>query len=161
MTSYSFSRAVGEFAGFMSSHQRRLMAAQFDAAKAWLAPGKSPCPTPRGTFDHHIDGSLAAGALLLEAQVQTQNELLRWSERWLSLLGKEIDLHMTQLPTTPAASAMHSAMTVGGCAMESMSKASRQVNQFACASLNAAARRAVSSAREELDKPAALPRIAC
>lgn len=157
MTSYPFSRAVGELAGFMSSHPQRLMTAQFDAARAWLAPGKPPCPTPRDTLDHHIDGSLAAGALLLEAQVQAQNEFLRWSERWFSLVGKELDLQLTQLPLTPAASAIHSALAVGGCAMESMSKASRQVNQFACASLNAAARRAVSSAREEFDKPAVMP----
>ena len=43
------------------------------------------------------------------------------------------------------------AVAVGGCAYESMSKATRQVNQFACTNMSAASMRAVKHARKHLN----------
>ena len=52
--------------------------------------------------------------------------------------------------TRPSRDALESAVAVGGCAYESMSKATRQVNQFACTNLSAASLRAVKHARQHL-----------
>jgi hypothetical protein len=83
--------------------------------------------------------------------VQAGNDLMMLSERLVSSMNRDLVKQLDKTPLTrPSRDALESAVAVGGCAYESMSKATRQVNQFACTNMSAASMRAVKHARKHL-----------
>ena len=145
--------AMTALADVLAQNQRRLVDAQLDVCRQWVEACRPPqtAPKPNPANDGPLDGPLQATQSLLIAQVQAGNDLMMLSERLVSSLNRELVKQLNQAPMTrPSRDALESAVAVGGCAYESMSKATRQVNQFACTNLSAASLRAVKHARQHL-----------
>ena len=145
--------AMTALADVLAQNQRRLVDAQLDVCRQWVEACRPPqtLPKPNPANDGPLDGPLQATQSLLIAQVQAGNDLMMLSERLVSSLNRDLVKQLNQAPMTrPSRDALESAVAVGGCAYESMSKATRQVNQFACTNLSAASLRAVKHARQHL-----------
>ena len=109
-------------------------------------------PLANAAEDTRLDGPMRPPNPLLIAQVQAGNDLMMLSERLVSSMNRDLVKQLDKSPLTgPSRDALESAVAVGGCAYESMSKATRQVNQFACTNMSAALdARSVKHARKHL-----------
>ena len=151
------SQAMTALIDVLAQNQRRLVEAQFDVCRQWVEACRPPetqsgsTPLANAAEDTRLDGPMQATQSLLIAQVQAGNDLMMLSERLVSSMNRDLVKQLDKTPLTrPSRDALESAVAVGGCAYESMSKATRQVNQFACTNMSAASMRAVKHARKHL-----------
>ncbi len=139
-----FAEAVSELAQVLSRNQQRLISAQFEAYHSLLAGQKTAQQAAP-----QLDNTIEASNLLISAHVCAHNDLLQFSERWLGHWQRQV----AQNAREGGAEEMIPAMTAGSTMIESLSRASRQINQFACTNMGAAAMRGVRSARAVLKQP--------
>lgn len=150
-------QAMTTLVDVLAQNQRRLVEAQFDVCRQWVEACRpaqlnaSATSLANAAEDTRLDGPMQATQSLLIAQVQAGNDLMMLSERLVSSMNRDLVKQLDKSPLTgPSRDALESAVAVGGCAYESMSKATRQVNQFACTNMSAASMRAVKHARKHL-----------
>ena len=148
-------RSFGDLLGWQNRVARQMLSnmqqqqqAKADALEAWLSQRSA-------ILQNSLEEGVHASKDLYIATGNAQADWLQASERLLAEANRNLLQTIKQLSpcgSLPAAAMqpMCSAMTVGSCAVESMSKATRQVTHFASTNLGNAAVNAVRMAREEL-----------
>lgn len=148
-------RSFGDLLGWQNRVARQMLTnmqqqqqAKTDVLEAWL--------NQRAVIlQNTLEEGVHASKDLYIASGNAQADWLQASERLLTEANRNLLQTIKQLSpcgSLPAAAMQPvcSAMTVGSCAVESMSKATRQVTHFASTNLGNAAVNAVRVAREEL-----------
>ncbi|WP_374335065.1 hypothetical protein [Leeia sp.] len=138
--------------------------AQLDGCRALLEDWQAQPLLPAGgpeqqlrqqqqRLSHQLELGMTAARNIYLSNMRTQTEWLQLSEKWVATCSAAL---LDQLPTppgspAPAVEAMRSAVEIGGCAFDSLSKATRQVSHFAGTNMTAATLKALNVAREKLN----------
>ena len=154
MSTTDFTHTLQLLTEMMAVQQRSLMDAQLATYKhlTQLYTPQAPSESQRANLSSHVDDSLSASQSLMLAHVQAGIDVMALSEKLVSELNRQLVHSLHQSPAHPAREALESAASVGKCAFESLSKATRQINQFACTNLSTASLQATKQARAHLSK---------
>ncbi|HEY9103174.1 hypothetical protein [Chitinimonas sp.] len=143
---------LSEGADLANRNFERLIATQSDGCRDWFRAVTGQT-TPNARLEHHFDQSLHLGCAMFVAQVSAMTDAMQlWEKNWaeqqrnlLSELGKQPD---------NVGEPLRKAVCVSACAMDSMSKATRQVANFASNRFAAAAVSAFQQARDKITEAA-------
>lgn len=139
---------LNEGADLANRNLERLISTQYDGCRDWFRAVSGEAD-PAERLEQHVDQSLQLGCALFVAQVSALTDAMHlvertWAEQQRSLLAG--------LNNQPEAvgQPIKRALCVSGCAYDSMSKATRQVANFASNRFAAAAVSAYQQARDKL-----------
>ncbi|PHV09928.1 hypothetical protein [Chitinimonas sp. BJB300] len=137
-----------ESADLASRNVERLVTAQFDGYRDWVAALHGPrAPTER--LQEHLDQSLNLGCALFVAQVSAITDAMQLVEKTLAEQQRSLLSNLSAQPNV-VGEPLIKAVCVSSCAFDSLSKATRQVANFASTRFSAAAKNAVQQAREKI-----------
>ncbi len=150
MQKQDFPFALQEVTEMLSRHHRQLLDAQFNWYRA-LLQGRQPINRDMAppVISENVERTIEASNHLLQAHVCAQNDLLQLSERWLSHWQRNLR-YLTQETNPSGAEVLKPAFVFSETAVESLSKASRQINQFSCVRFGNAMLKASSCAQTML-----------
>ena len=139
-----------EGADLASRNLERLLSTQLDGYRDWMRAIQKPQP-PASPLEGHLDHGLQLGCTLFVAQVSAVTDAMQlaekaWADQQRDLLG--------QLGSDPrVAEPVRPALCLSACAADSLSKATRQVANFASNRFAAAAVSALQQARDKMAEP--------
>lgn len=139
---------LNEGADLASRSIERMLSTQYEGYRDWMATLGS-ASAPRERLSQHLDQGLQLGCALYVAQVSILTDAMQLLERTMAVQQRNLAAQLDRQPGEASAS-LKQALTVGGCAFDSLSKATRQVANFASNRFSAAARTAVQQARAKL-----------
>ncbi|MDK2123669.1 hypothetical protein [Parachitinimonas caeni] len=135
----------------------RLSDIQLDAWQENLAEMEeheiNPSPSPSETtqrLSRQIENTVSFSRDWFIAQVQTQTELMLLTERLFSESQRTVLRRIDESSVRQVLEPVRSAVCVSGCAYDSISKATRQVANFASNRMSSAAVNAYHQAKEKL-----------
>ncbi|MGQ5523931.1 hypothetical protein ACUHMQ_11805 [Chitinimonas sp. PSY-7] len=139
-----------ESADVAARNFERLLTAQFDGYRDWMTALRSP-GAPAEQFQHHIDQGISLSCAVFVAQVSAITDAMQLMEKTLAEQQRGV---LASLDTQPEAVSdpLKKAVCVSGCALDSLSKATRQVANFASTRFSAAAKNAVQQARDKISE---------
>ncbi|MDN3575557.1 hypothetical protein QWZ03_02065 [Chitinimonas viridis] len=139
---------LNEGADIANRNFERLLSTQFDGCRDWMR-AINASQEPARQLEQHLDQSLHLSCALFVAQVSALTDAMQlvernWAEQQRALL--------VSLGTQPEAvnAPLKKAVCVSSCAFDSMSKATRQVANFASNRFAAAAVSAFQQARDKM-----------
>lgn len=137
-----------ESADLVSRNVERLLTTQVDGCRDWVRAldGQTDSKAQLGS---HLDQGLHLGCALFVAQVSAITDVMQLVEKTMADQQK-LWLERLEIQPTPVAEPFKKAANVGGCAFDSLSKATRQVANFASNRFAAAAVSALQQARDKL-----------
>ncbi|OWY39933.1 hypothetical protein CEK28_04105 [Xenophilus sp. AP218F] len=152
MASSWLAGAVATYCGVMERGQRRWLEAQEDACLSWWSAVSPWGPLSDGEMQRRIDGSLLAGASLVQAQADTQRDLMLLTEKLLTEVNRNLQQQLQDSGESPSLDAMRQALQLGCVSGGAMSKLSRQVGHFAATNLSSAPLKAARDVRRAWEK---------
>jgi hypothetical protein len=141
---------LSQSADVASRSLERIVSTQFDGCRDWLkAVSRESEPTDR--LESHLDHSLQLGCALFVAQVSAFTDAMQIMEKAIA------DQHRQMLGRLGAQmgeseSPLKQALCVSGCSYDAVSKATRQVANFASNRFAAAAVSAFQQARDKMSE---------
>ncbi|GAB3243986.1 hypothetical protein [Chitinimonas naiadis] len=143
---------LSEGADLANRNFERLIATQSDGCRDWFKAVTGQT-SPNARLEQHLDQSLHLGCAMFVAQVSAFTDAMQlveksWAEQQRSLLN--------QLGSQPesVSEPLKKAVCVSSCAFDSMSKATRQVANFASNRFAAAAVSAFQQAKDKIAETA-------
>jgi hypothetical protein len=142
---------LSEGADLASRNFERLVSTQFDGCRDWLN-AVNTAQAPAATLEQHFDHGLQLGCAMFVAQVSAMTDAMQLLEKAMAEQHRSL---LGQLANQPDAVSepVRRVLSVGGCGYDSLSKATRQVANFASNRFAAAAVSAFQQARDKLAEP--------
>ncbi|MBV8658995.1 MAG: hypothetical protein JO142_14310 [Burkholderiales bacterium] len=140
---------LNEGADIASRNLERLVSTQFDGYRDWLrAVGDTTHPHP---VEQHFDHGLQLGCALWVAQVSAITDAMQLVERAVADQHRQM-LGRLGAPAGQADQPLKQALCLSGCSYDALSKATRQVANFASNRFAAAAVSAFQQARDKISE---------
>ncbi|QDQ27814.1 hypothetical protein FNU76_16495 [Chitinimonas arctica] len=143
---------LSEGADLANRNFERLIATQFDGCRDWMkAVNEQTEPVDR--LEHHLDQGLHLGCALFVAQISAMTDAMQLLERTLAEQQRGLLSTLDKQPDG-LGEPMKKAVCISSCAFDSMSKATRQVANFASNRFAAAAVSAFQQAKDKMAEQA-------
>lgn len=147
MTYEWFTGVMSRYLDTLTQNQHRWLQAQEDVCTTWAAALSPAYPLPENELCRRIDGSLLAGASLVQAQADSQRDLLLVTEKLWCELNRKLQAKLAETGNHPSYDVMKQALQVGYVSSSALSKASRQIGHFAATSFSTASLNATREVR--------------
>lgn len=128
----------------------RLLATQFDGYRDWVA-ALNVRSAPAERLEQHLDQSVQLGCSLFVAQISAMTDAMQLLEKSVAEQQRNMLASLDAQPAT-LGQPLKQAVCVSACAFDSLSKASRQVANFASNRFAAATKSALQQARDKLSE---------
>lgn len=141
---------INEGADLASRNFERLVSTQFDGCRDWLN-SVNAVQTPANRLEQHLDHSLQLSCAMFVAQVSAFTDAMQLMERAVAEQYRGVLGHLATQPNE-VGQPLKQALCMGGCGYDSLSKATRQVANFASNRFAAAAVSAFQQARDKMSE---------
>jgi hypothetical protein len=141
---------LSEGADLASRNFERIVSTHFDGCRDWLK-SVNATPTPANRLDQHLDHGLQLGCALFVAQVSAMTDMMQLLERAVAEQHRSLLGRLAEQPAE-VGDPIKQVLYVGGCGYDSLSKATRQVANFASNRFAAAAVSAFQQARDKMSE---------
>ncbi|WP_374355388.1 hypothetical protein [Chitinimonas sp.] len=141
---------LSEGADIASRNLERLISTQFDGCRDWLKSVKAS-DKPGEHLEQHLDHGLQLGCALFVAQVSAMTDAMQLMERAMAEQHRTLLGQIAQ-QAPQVGEPLKQVLCISGCGYDSLSKATRQVANFASNRFAAATVSAFQQARDKMSE---------